>query len=98
MREMVRFYRSVSEIVPTISGYTINGLQIGATYAVSFGKLTDASSTNIAITGGTILYQNRNSSGGTYGANFGIAIIKANATSITQITQMVWGSKIYRID
>lgn len=87
----------MTEAGATISAYSISGLEIGATYAISFGKYTNASSTNLAITGGDIIYQNRDSSGGTYGANYGIAIIKTTSTTINQSSQMNFGSKIYRI-
>lgn len=94
---------TVTEITP--SGYnpsdpkSYSGLEVGATYAISFGKVSDATSQDLALTGATILYQNRNSSGGSAGANFGIAIIRATAATVTSTgtNAMALGSKIYKI-
>ena len=94
---------TVTEIIP--SGYepsnpiSYSGLEIGATYAISFGKLSNATSQDLALTGATILYQNRDGLGGSANANYGIAIIKATATTVTSTgtNAMQLGSKIYKI-
>ena len=89
----------ITEVTSTGSNLYITGLEINTIYAISFGKYTNASSQNLQLTGATILYQNRDSSGGNYGANYGIAIIKTNATRIDSVgtNAMLLGSKVYRI-